>query len=145
MIEVLLDVCGHYSSTYTFRNSEGRERERVAAQREFSERKFFQNNAVKSFFRDDEIWSLCLLFIEDHQGLWLTFGIEKIKEKRKLSGRPRHCGNKACHFSNFPFPTLDSFPFCEKLPIPLFNHINDKSNYLIIKNNYQIIYYHLFY
>ena len=56
MIEVLLDVCGHYSSTYTFRNSEGRERERVAAQREFSERKFFQNNAVKSFFRDTEIY-----------------------------------------------------------------------------------------
>ena len=49
MIEVLLDVCGHYSSTHTFRNSEGIERERVAAQREFSERKFFQNNAVKSF------------------------------------------------------------------------------------------------
>ena len=50
MIEVLLDVCGHYSNTYTFRNSEGRERERVAAQREFSERKFFQNNAVKRLY-----------------------------------------------------------------------------------------------
>ena len=103
MIEVLLDVCGHYSSTYRFRNSEGIEREREGGS---SERKFCQNNVVKKLHTCVQLWSLCLLFIEDHQGLWLTFWIEKIKGKRKLSGRPRHCGNKACHFSNFPFPTL---------------------------------------
>ena len=53
MIEVLLDVCGHYSNTYRFRNSEGIERERVAAQREFSEREFCQNNVVNVLLKTE--------------------------------------------------------------------------------------------